>query len=344
MSNLQAEENCPPKVGIVICNWNGRPHLELCLPSIFAQDFQDFETYVVDNASTDDSVAWVRQHYPQVKLIENEANLGLCAANNQGTIATQAEYVFILNNDTVLEPDCLGHLYRGLDSEARLGMVASTMLLSDRPDMIESAGITIDRAGIAWGLESGDPKQPSEPLVRPVFGACGGAALYRRKMLLEIGLWDDDFFVYLEDADVAWRAQWAGWHCAYVPQAVVYHAHSATIKEGSPFKTRLLGRNKYWLLGKAYPLPYLLFYSPVILFYDLLGLAYALITGRGLDALRGRIEAWRQLRILLSKRRQVVRRVSAREMMGRLHPVESPVRLFRRYLNIAGATLKKRAR
>jgi hypothetical protein len=342
VSQLYPNQNCPPRVAIVICNWNGRHHLKLCLPSIFAQDFQAFEVYVIDNASTDGSAAWVRQHYPQVKLIENEANGGLCMANNQGTVATQAEYVFILNNDTELKPDCLGHLYRSLDSDARLGMVASKMLLSDRQSMIESAGITIDRAGIAWGLASGDLDRPAEALIRPVFGACGGAALYRRLMLLDIGLWDADFFVYLEDADVAWRAQWAGWRCAYASQAVVYHSHSATIKEGSPFKTRLLGRNKVWLIGKTYPLPQLLLYTPLILFYDLLGLAYALVTGRGLDALKGRIEALRQLPALLAKRRRIVRRVSAGEMMRRLHPLESPVTLFRRTRNIAKAAVSGR--
>ncbi len=329
----------PPLVAIVIPNWNGRHHLAACLPTLFAQEFQDFEVYVVDNASTDDSVEFVRTHFPQVRLIENGANVGLCKANNQGILATRAEFVMMLNNDTEVEPTCLGQLVRAMQSDPNIGMCATKMLLTDRRDMIESAGIVIDKAGIAWGLESGDTNRGDETEVMPVFGACGGAALYRRSMLLDIGLFDEDFFVYLEDADVAWRGQWAGWRCIYVPGAVVYHAHSATIKEGSPFKTRLLGRNKVWMIGKSYPTPHLFWYGFLILLYELMALGYALLSGRGRNFLAGRVEALRQLPTLLAKRRRSPRRVSDRAMMGRLHPPANPFGLFRRYLNISQAAL-----
>ncbi len=321
----------------VITNWNGRHFLEKCLSTLFAQNFQDFEVFVVDNNSTDDSVAWVRQHFPQVRLLENEANVGLCAANNRGILATGAEFVAILNNDTEFEPDWLGSLVRAMEADPSVGMCASKMLLTDRRDMIESAGIVVDRAGIAWGLESGSPDGQGVAVPTPVFGACGGAALYRREMLLEIGLFDEELFVYLEDADVAWRGRWAGWGCVYVPQAVVYHAHSATIKEGSPFKTRLLGRNKIWMIGKNYPWPYLLLYSPLILLYELMALGYALVSGRGLNAIKGRLEALAGWRQMLAKRRRVVRKMPGRAMMAQLSPPENPLTLWRRYVNIAGA-------
>jgi GT2 family glycosyltransferase len=335
------ENNSPPQVTIVIPNWNGRPHLEACLPTIFAQDFRQFVVYVVDNASTDDSIAWLREYFPQVRLIENEANLGLCTANNQGIRAAETEFVVMLNNDTEVEPDWLGHLVRAAQADPQIGMCASKMLLTDQRDMIESAGIVIDKSGVAWGLESGDAprNRPGATMPEPVFGACGGAALYRREMLLEIGLFDDDFFVYLEDADVAWRGRWAGWQCVYVPQSVVYHAHSATIKEGSPFKTRLLGRNKLWMIGKSYPFPHLIWYSPLILLYELMAVGYAIVTGRGIYAIQGRVEALRQWRKILLQRRRLVRRLSPRAMMAMLHPPGNPFRLFRRYLNISGAAI-----
>jgi len=200
--------------------------------------------------------------------------------------------------------------------------------------MVESAGVVVDRAGIAWGLDSGnlDDNTVTSPL--PIFGASGGAALYRRLMLLEIGLFDADFFVYLEDADVAWRGQWAGWKCVYVPDAVVYHAHSATIKEGSPFKTRLLGRNKIWLIGKNYPFPQLVWYLPLILVYELMSIGYSLLTGSGLYALQGRFEGLRHISKMLAKRRKLVKRVSSRTMHANLHPWENPVKLWRRQLNL----------
>jgi hypothetical protein len=243
--------------------------------------------------------------------------------------------VLILNNDTELKPDCLGELVRALQADPQVGMCASKMLLIDQRNMIESAGIMIDKAGIAWGLESGRLNTPEPTVPRSVFGACGGAALYRRAMLLEIGLFDEDLFVYLEDADVAWRGQWAGWQCVYAPGAVTYHMHSATIKEGSPFKTRLLGRNKVWMICKNYPWPHLLWYSPLILWYELMAVGYALLNGRGLPALRGRWEALLGLPQVLAKRRDLVRRVSAKNMLAKLQPVENPLTLLRRHLAIA---------
>ena len=322
-------------MAFVITNWNGRQFLETCLASVFAQDFQDFEVFLVDNASTDGSVELVRSRFPQVRIIQNEANLGLCAANNRGILATTAEFVAILNNDTELEPACLGQLVRAIKTDPHIGMCATKMMLTDRRDMIESAGIVIDRAGISWGLASGTLDQPGDSTPVPVFGACGGAALYRRSMLLEIGLFDGDLFVYFEDADVAWRGQWAGWKCLYVPTAVVYHAHSATIKEGSPFKTRLLGRNKIWLIGKNYPWPQLLWYAPLILLYELLAIGYAVMTGRGMYALKGRLEGLSRLSKALRQRKKLVKRVSAGAMLAKLQPVENPLELWRRHVSLA---------
>lgn len=332
-SGLSNDSKKIPQVAIVITNWNERHYVEACLRSLYAQNFQDFEIFVVDNASSDDSVAVIQRDFPEVNLIQNEANLGLCAANNRGILATDAEFVAILNNDTELEPDWLGQLVEAMQSDSQIGMCACKMLLTDRRDMIESAGVVVDKAGIAWGLETGQPDRGGKNWT-PVFGACGGAALYRRSMLVEIGLYDEDLFVYFEDADIAWRGRWAGWKCLYVPGARAYHAHSATIKEGSPFKTRLLGRNKVWLILKNYPWPYLLWYAPLILLYELLSLGFNFVNGRGLNALKGRWQAFRQISHVLAKRRQVVRRVSSKTMMSMMQPVENPIALLRDHLNL----------
>ncbi len=323
------------QIAIVITNWNGRQYLEPCLQSIFAQDFQNFTVFMVDNASTDDSVEFVRRQYPRVCVLQNDENVGLCAANNRGIMATESEFVLILNNDTELEPDCLGQLIQAIKKDPHIGMAATKMLLTDQRAMIESAGIVVDKAGIGWGLRTGELDGTKAEAPSPVFGACGGAALYRRAMLLEIGLFDADFFVYLEDADVAWRGQWAGWQAVYAPGARVYHAHSATIKEGSPFKTRLLARNKLWMIAKSYPMPHLMAYLPLILLYEALSLGYALVNGRGLTAIKGRLEALRGLPQILAKRRKMVRKISAKTMMAKLHPAENPLNLWRQYISLA---------
>jgi hypothetical protein len=213
-------------------------------------------------------------------------------------------------------------------------MAAALMVFADRPDMINSAGIAVDRLGIAWDRLGGQPVANSETSATPVFGACAGAALYRRAMLDDIGLFDEDFFAYLEDVDLAWRAQWAGWDAVYVPTARVTHHHSATAGEGSPFKSRLLGRNKVWLITKNYPLPHLWVYGWLIGLYDLAGVGRALLNRRELSALAGRLEGWRGARRMWRKRQHLVRRRSAAQIMSRLAPVQSPQQVLARYRHL----------
>jgi GT2 family glycosyltransferase len=317
------------RVVLVIPNWNGRRYLEPCLRSVFAQEFRDFAVVVVDNGSADGSADLVRTRFPQVHLIENSENRGFAAANNQAIRASASEYVVTLNNDTEVDPEWLGALVRAANADPCIGMCASKMLLADRREAIDSAGIVVNRAGMIWNRESGNVDHPGAAGPIPVFGPCAGAALYRRAMLDDVGLFDEDFFAYMEDVDLAWRAQWAGWRCVYVPQAIVYHVHSATGKEGSHFKNRMLGRNKMWLLCKNYPL--LSWYAPLVLAYDLMSVGYAMAAGRGFGALQGRIESLGKIPRMLAKRRQIERRVSPGAMMAMLHPVENPLAVLGRY-------------
>ncbi len=326
------------RVVIIIPNWNGRRYLEPCLHSIFAQEFQDFAVIFVDNGSTDGSVDLVRTSFPRVHLIENSENRGFAAANNQAIRASASQFVATLNNDTVVEPGWLGALVRTAEADSSIGMCASKMLFAERGDVIDSAGIAVDRAGIVWNRDSGNVEQIIRPTGTPpisVFGPCAGAALYRRAMLDDVGLFDEDFFAYMEDVDLAWRAQWAGWKCVYVPQAVVHHVHSATGKEGSHFKNRLLGRNKVWLLCKDYPPS--LWHLLLVWAYDLMAVGYAIASGRGLGAIQGRIEALGKMPRMLAKRRRIVRRISTCAMVAKLHPIEHPLAVRRRYVHLGTA-------
>ena len=322
------------RVVVVVLNWNGRQYLGPCLRSILAQEFQDFAVILVDNGSTDGSADLIRVGFPQVRLIENKENLGFAAANNQAIRVSRSEFVATLNNDTEVAPGWLGALVQAMESDPRIGMCASQMLLAGHGGVIDSAGIAVDRAGIAWDLESGNVDRFGEMTWTAVFGPCAGAALYRRAMLDDVGPFDEDFFAYLEDVDLAWRAQWAGWKSILVPEAVVHHAHSGTAKEGSQLKNRLLGRNKIWTLCKNYPFPPLVWLAPLILAYDLMAVGYTIVAGHGFGALLGRIEALAKVPRMLAKRRRVVRRVSSRTMMARLRPVEHPLAVARRYAHV----------
>ncbi len=323
-------------VDIIVVNWNGQRYLGPCLDALARQTYRTFRVWLVDNGSSDGSVDFVRAQYPDVRLICNGENRGFAAANNQAIRQGDAEYVATLNNDTTAEPSWLDALVHTLDEHPEAGMAASKMLFAARPEVINSAGIAVDRAGIAWDLHGGELDDPRDVEPSPVFGACAGAALYRRSMLDEVGLFDEDFFAYLEDVDLAWRAHWAGWKALTVPAARVMHHHSATGGEGSPFKNRLLGRNKVWLIAKNYPTPHLWLYLPFIVGYDVAAVLYALLTRREWSAFTGRVEALRGLGRCWAKRRTGVHRNTPREVMRVLQIIEPPWQVLGRYRHLLG--------
>jgi GT2 family glycosyltransferase len=321
------------RVAVVIVNWNGQHFLERCLSAVLAQTFRSVEVVMVDNGSTDQSVPFVKGRFPQVRLISNDKNRGFAAATNQAIRATDSEFVAALNNDTQATPTWLEELVRVAETDARVGACASRILFADRPDIINSAGIGLDRAGLAWDWRGGERDDGTDPAPVEVFGACAGAALYRRAMLEDVGLFDEDFFLYLEDVDLAWRARWAGWKTVSVPAARVMHWHSGTAVEGSYFKRRLIGRNRIWLVAKNYPWPQLAWYLPAILVYDLAVLPHALISCRNWGPLRGRLEGLTSLSRAIRERRKArsYHRVSAREVLAWMAPLPTPRALWRRY-------------
>ncbi|UCC65120.1 MAG: glycosyltransferase family 2 protein, partial [Anaerolineae bacterium] len=214
-------------VSVIVANWNGRHHLARCLPSLRAQTYRDFEVAVVDNGSTDGSVGWLAQEHPDVRVLCNPRNLGFALANNQAIRATESPYLVTLNNDTEATSAWLAELVAAAESDAAVGMVASQILLASAPGAIDSAGIEVDWTGTGWQRRRGEAADEAGD-VEEVFGPSAGAALYRRAMLEEIGLFDESFFMYCEDVDLNWRAQLAGWRCWYTPKAIVYHKLSAT--------------------------------------------------------------------------------------------------------------------
>ncbi|MGQ0601488.1 MAG: glycosyltransferase family 2 protein [Anaerolineales bacterium] len=325
----------PALVSVVVVNWNGCAHLQKCLTALARQTYAPVEICVVDNGSTDDSVAWTRAHFPAVQLIQNANNVGFAAANNQGLRQTRGEFVALLNNDAWPEPDWLAQLVAALERQPRVGMAASKMLFAHAPQVINSTGIGLDRAGIAWDRDGGrldvDVRDGNE-----VFGPCAGAALYRRTLFDQVGEFDESFFAYLEDVDLAWRARWLGWEATYEPTARVYHVHSGTALEGSPLKTYWLSRNKLCLLTKNYPTLPLWRWFPLILFYEILSQGYAFLNGRGWPALRGRLAGLRRLPECLRQRRQLRQRATVTDaaIVAQLQPAVWPWQVTARYQHL----------
>jgi GT2 family glycosyltransferase len=273
-----------------------------------AQRYEPQEIIVVDNGSSDGSLSLVEAAFPEARVIRLSQNLGFAAANNLAIHDSSSAYVAVLNNDAYAEPDWLSRMVAVAESDPGIGIIACKLLFADRPNVINSAGLVMDWAGFTWDWRGGQIDDPTESQIEECFGATGAAALYRRTMLDEIGLYDEDFFAYAEDADLNWRAQKAGWRCVYVPTARVYHVASATSGEGSHFKSYLQGRNKIWLLAKNLPTGHYLLYIPLMIAYDLLVDVWGLLTRRDIGAIKGRWAGLCGLRRMLRKRQYSVNR------------------------------------
>jgi GT2 family glycosyltransferase len=312
------------QVSVVILTLNGRHLLERCLPAVVSQDYHDYEVVILDNGSTDGSDDWVKSRYPSVRLMRSERNLGFARGNNEAIRTADSDYIATLNNDAEPAANWLTELVRAMCSSPKVGMCASKMVRANDPRIMDACGIAIDRAGIGWNRYSGEAERLDEVQPYEVLGPCAGAALYRRAMLDQVGLFDEDYFIYYEDVDLAWRAQRAGWRCLYVPSARVVHRHSSTVKEGSALKGFLLGRNKVWTLIKNYPWPEWLVCLPLILGYDVAAWTYALLQGDP-HPLRGRLAAVGAPAHALQRRRDI----QADGVRVRLSAPPSPFRVWR---------------
>jgi GT2 family glycosyltransferase len=243
-----------PLVTVAVPSYDGRHLLEVLLLSLGLQRFRDFEVVVVDDASTDGTSLWLQEHWPQVEIISLPNRVGVTAAMNVCVNAGRGDLLALLNNDMELDPNCLGELVRALREHPEASWAGAKMLDYERRDVIDGAGDVYTWAGTGRRRGHGEQDRGQYDEPRAIFGACGGAAMYRRSVLREVGPFDEDFFTFYEDLDWNLRAQLAGFSCRYVPTAVVYHMGSATIGRGLTDFTRYhLWRNALWIIVKDLP-------------------------------------------------------------------------------------------
>jgi GT2 family glycosyltransferase len=298
----------PERATVVIPNWNGERFLDLCLSSLQEQSYRHFETVLVDNGSTDDSVAFVSQNFPEVRVVPLEENRGFSAAANAGIKASGSEYVVLLNNDTEIDSGWLDALVRAADAHPEAGSFASKMVDFHDRRFLDGAGDALRLSGLPYRLGHGEKDRGQFDASRYVFGACAAAALYRREMLEEIGLFDEDFISYCEDGDLSFRAQLAGHRCLYVSEAVVYHMGSAsTGGKRSATATRLGTRNSLSLLVKNLPVSTVPHLLPFFVLGQVARLLTAIAAGAGRAHLEGLAGAGRHLPLMLKKRRGIQR-------------------------------------
>lgn len=289
-----------PAVSAIVVNFRRPELLAACLGSLeeaLGQVAEETELVVVDNGSGDGSVEVVRERFPGAVLIALPENLGFSGGVQEGLDRAGGEWALLLNNDATIARDAVGELLAAGRSAPDVGSVAAQMRFAgSEPPVINSAGIGVDRLGVAYDRLLGAPaaEAPGRPV--EVFGASGGAALLRRAMLDEIGGFDRSFFAFLEDVDLAWRARMRGWRALYAPAAVVQHHHSATAGHGSALKHRLVGRNRVRLLAKNADASHLRRYGVAMVAYDLGYVTFAVLGDRTLAPLTGRLAGLREWR------------------------------------------------
>lgn len=252
---LADQRSRAPRVSVVIPNLDGMPHLPDCLGSLTQQTFRDFETIIVDNGSRDGSGELIRTRYPWVQLVEFGANRGFSAAANEGIRRSSSEFVVLLNNDTRADPRWLERLVAAMDETPDAPLAASKLLSFDPPHHIDAAGdsYSLSRAS-GFRIGEGEPASSFDRRSW-VFGASAAAALYRRSLFDDIGLFDEEFFLLFEDVELDLRAQVAGHRCLYVPDAVVYHKRGASTDTWSPEVQALALRNRVWAAAVNLPGP-----------------------------------------------------------------------------------------
>ncbi len=307
-----------PKVTVIIVNWNGERFLDRCLSALLAQTVAPHEIIVVDNASSDGSLDLVRR-FPSVRLLAQDRNLGFARGNNLAIeeAAAESEWIALLNPDAFVEPRWLEALLSATRDYPAFEVFASKLVSAADPAVLDGAGDAYHVSGLVWRRGHGAPVASVSEQVREEFSPCAAAALYQRRILVEAGGFDEDYFCYLEDLDLGFHLRLAGYRCLYVSASVAHHVGSGTTSgQHSDFAVYHGHRNLVWTYVKN--MPWLLFWAflPLHLAMNLVTLTVFTWRGQGLtmlrakrDALKGIPKMWWKRRSIQSSRIATVREI-----------------------------------
>lgn len=279
---------------VVIPNYNGIKYIEKCLRSLAEEPAH---IIVVDNGSVDGSREVVQEKFPEAELICLDHNYGFCKAVNLGIAGSKTKYVVLLNNDTKVQRGFIKALERPMDRYPEIFSGSAQMRNLHQPELIDDAGDYYCALGWAFARGKDQPRQNYKKGCR-IFSACGGAAIYRKKILDEIGFMDENHFAYLEDVDLGYRARIFGYENLYIPEAVVYHAGSGVSgSRHNKFKVDLTSKNSVYLIYKNMPIIQVLLNLPLLCAGFMLKFLFFTKIGMGVDYLKG---LWRGVRLCSS--------------------------------------------
>ena len=298
-------ESSVPQVAVVIVNYNGGKLIELCLAALAAQTHQNFQTVVVDNASTDGSSATILANFPDVKLVQADTNLGFAAGNNLGfKHVGNAQWIALLNPDAYAAPDWLERMLAAAN-EGNFDFFGCRMRLANTPDYLDGTGDMYHASGVAWRRDHGRLAVESTSVAGEIFAPCAAAALYRRADLEAVGGLDESYFCYFEDVDLAFRLRLLGKRCAYVPGAIVDHVSSGIAGKHSDFATYHGHRNMVWTYFKDMPTPLFWFYLPLHIAANVFGVCICAARGQLGVVLRSKRDALLGLPRILRERKRI---------------------------------------
>ena len=275
------------EVSIIIPNYNGYKYLPVCLNALRKQTVTNFEVILVDNGSIDESLGLIERNYTEVKVIKLDDNYGFCKAVNEGIRASSAPYVILLNNDTEVDEYFVEELLKGIKRSERLFSCSAKMLSYSERDKIDGAGNLYCALGWAYARGVGKNEENYNRNSR-VFATCAGAAIYRKSIFAEIGLFDEEHFAYLEDIDVCYRARIAGYENRYIAGAKVYHVGSGTTgSRYNKFKVRWTARNSVYLIHKNMPILQAIINLPFFIVGYFIKMLFFFKKGFGIDYIIG---------------------------------------------------------
>lgn len=309
----------PRVVTVVIPNWNGRELLaSVSLPALAAQTFRDFSVVVIDNGSTDESASYLKSQWPDVEVEELPRNVGFAAAVNRGIAAAESEFVALLNNDVELESRWLDEMVSAARKVPEAGSFACRIMDFDDRTLITTVGDCVSRGGTIFWRGWRERYAGQYARLEPVFSTCAGAALYRRDAFETVGLFDEEFFAYLEDVDWGFRAQLAGLQCWYVPSAVAFHVGGATSSKVSGMRHALLARNAYWLILKNFPVRVAARNGPALVFVLAHRFYRTFREGHRRRAIAAMLQSLRATPAMLRKRHRIQssRRILDEDLVG----------------------------
>jgi GT2 family glycosyltransferase len=300
----------PPLISIVIVTWNSGKHLPRCLDCLAHQTLPDFEIVLIDNGSSDNSIAGLEQQYPHPGLrVERLAgNIGFAAGNNRGANLARGKWLVLLNADAFPEPDWLAGLIAASQAHPEFSSFSSRQLQASDPSILDGTGDAYHVSGMAWRLGLGYPADQNGLEKTEIFSPCAAAAMYLREAFLDVGGFDEDFFSYFEDVDLGFRLQLRGYRCLYVPGAVVHHVGSASLGQRSDFAFYHSHRNLVWTYVKNMPSGMFWVYLLEHLIANIIYVLYYVLRGRGKVLLKAKYDALKGLSAARKKRDTIQKR------------------------------------